>query len=143
MRTCPECGLEFQIISWKKNKFCSHECSVVYQTGRARPELRCKAGRRRRRPRRIKVNGKSKMLHRVIMEEKLGRQLDPRERVHHIDCDERNNGDGNLYLFDNARQHQVAHRSIDRLIKPLLLTGVIEFNGGRYELTQRKETADG
>lgn len=49
--------------------------------------------------RRIKINGKYVAEHRYIMEEKLGRKLDVREIVHHIDGNGLNNDISNLQLM--------------------------------------------
>lgn len=48
-------------------------------------------------------------LHRVLMENKLGRSLQPQEVVHHIDGDKNNNDPDNLMIMhwsDHSRQHQ-------------------------------------
>lgn len=45
--------------------------------------------------------------HRVLMEEKLGRILDPKEFVHHIDGDPGNNKIENLMLVDNATHKRI------------------------------------
>lgn len=44
-------------------------------------------------------------LHRMVMEEKLGRFLDPDEVVHHMDGNKENNDPDNLELFDNNGDH--------------------------------------
>jgi len=43
--------------------------------------------------------------HRLVMEKKLGRFLNPKEIVHHIDENKLNNEDFNLELFQNSREH--------------------------------------
>ena len=43
--------------------------------------------------------------HRLIMEKKLGRYLEPNEEVHHIDHNPRNNDPDNLMLFTNHSEH--------------------------------------
>jgi len=43
--------------------------------------------------------------HRLVMEEHLGRYLDPEEVVHHIDGDPSNNDIENLQLFANQSDH--------------------------------------
>ena len=48
--------------------------------------------------------------HRLIMEQSLGRYLDPTEVIHHIDGDPRNNDIRNLSLFTNQSTHiSMAH----------------------------------
>lgn len=44
-------------------------------------------------------------IHRLVMEKKLGRFLDPKEVVHHIDENKQNNVPENLELFPNSREH--------------------------------------
>lgn len=89
---------------------------------------------RRKRVGRITIDGRVMFLHRYIIEQRVGRRLLPTETVHHIDCDSFNNDPGNLYLFEDERAHQLAHASIERLVRPLLEAGVIEFRDGFYSL---------
>jgi transposase len=46
--------------------------------------------------------------HRCVMEQKLGRKLDPSEKVHHIDGDRLNNDISNLELLSNV-EHTKKH----------------------------------
>ncbi len=57
----------------------------------------------------IKVNGKTKLKHRHIMEQHLGRPLHPGEQVHHRDENIRNNDIGNPVLL-TAAEHQALHK---------------------------------
>lgn len=53
--------------------------------------------------------GQKQYLHRLIMEDKLGRKLEEDELVHHIDGNKMNNHPDNLALTDrstHARQHR-------------------------------------
>jgi len=43
--------------------------------------------------------------HRLVMEEKLGRYLNPKEVVHHLDGNSQNNHIGNLVLFASNGEH--------------------------------------
>lgn len=43
--------------------------------------------------------------HRLVMEKKLGRYLEPHEVVHHIDGNPANNAPENLELFDSNAEH--------------------------------------
>ena len=50
--------------------------------------------------------------HRLVMEKKLGRYLQPDEVVHHIDENPANNDLSNLKLFSNNEEHLHHHRAI-------------------------------
>ena len=58
----------------------------------------------------IDENGKPKVVSypRILMEEKLGRPLEPHEDVHHIDNDKTNNDPNNLALIHHG-EHQKLH----------------------------------
>jgi len=53
------------------------------------------------------------------------------EVLHHIDLDKQNNEISNLYLCGHKKHLQI-HRNIEKLIKPLLQRGIIEFKDGEY-----------
>ena len=69
--------------------------------------------------------------HTLAAEKKYGRLPTELEVVHHINLDKLDNSVDNLWLCDN-KSHLVCHRSIEKLIKPLLEKGVIGFNNGEY-----------
>jgi len=52
-------------------------------------------------------------VHRMVMEEKLGRALLPGEVVHHIDNNARNNHPDNLMVFKSQKEHLNWHRLHD------------------------------
>lgn len=56
-----------------------------------------------------KINGKTKQVHRIVMEEHLGRKLAKEEVVHHIDGDKSNNELDNLMLFPTKNAHTKYH----------------------------------
>ena len=68
------------------------------------------------------------------MSEHLGRPIERGEIIHHIDTDKTNNKIENLYLCSNNSEHGKVHRSINKLIKPLLEKGIIIFDNGKYIL---------
>ena len=74
--------------------------------------------------------------HRLIVEQKIGRKLQGKECVHHIDFDKTNNKIENLHLFKSPKNHMEGHRSIEKLGRELLERGVIEFdnNSGKYKI---------
>lgn len=43
--------------------------------------------------------------HRLVMEKHLGRLLDPKEVIHHVDKNKQNNSLKNLRLFNNTGEH--------------------------------------
>jgi len=47
--------------------------------------------------------------HRYAMEQKIGRYLNPKEHVHHINGDRTDNNIENLFLFHNNSEHLKFH----------------------------------
>lgn len=76
--------------------------------------------------------------HTLVVESTLGRLPEKDEVVHHINLDKLDNSPSNLWLCGN-KEHLVCHRSIEKLIKPLLENGIIEFVNGEYQMTPGKE----
>ena len=62
----------------------------------------------------IQVNKKQVRLHRYLMEQKLGRKLNPNELVHHKDGNKFNNDIDNLELIDR-KAHMKAHPEVKQL----------------------------
>lgn len=83
-------------------------------------------------------DGKRKIsaLHRRVMEEYLGRKLEPNERVHHIDGNKENNSIDNLYLFSKTGEHTRIHHSLEKLSYELMKLGIIKFVEGAYCLEE-------
>jgi hypothetical protein len=50
--------------------------------------------------------------HRLNMEEKLGRELDKNEVIHHINSDRTDNEIDNLMLFKNQKEHASFHTKL-------------------------------
>lgn len=59
------------------------------------------------------------LMHRVVMENHLGRLLEKNEVVHHLDKDRHNNAIENLQVMD-SREHNRMHSSIGRTIVELV-----------------------
>lgn len=59
--------------------------------------------------------------HRLVMEEKLGRLLHPKEVVHHINHDKADNSPENLYLYKDQAEHLIKGHEIDKQISSLCL----------------------
>lgn len=89
--------------------------------------------------------------HFLVMEEFLGRNLDPKEVVHHIDGNKQNNKLDNLVLCENESDHQKLHSSLYDLSKLLVVNGLISFDkdsreykavGKLRELLEKPEAAN-
>lgn len=61
-----------------------------------------------------RVNATMKHLHRVVMENAVGRELKSTENVHHWNKDKLNNELENLCLFRSASAHKRLHHFADR-----------------------------
>lgn len=83
-------------------------------------------------------NAKNRKVYRNQAEKLIKRKLVKNESVHHIDCDNKNNRQDNLHVFESYSDHRRAHSSIERLVKPLLEKGIIEFDRdeGLYRLSE-------
>ena len=66
--------------------------------------------------------------HFLIMEECLGRPLQAREVIHHIDGDKQNNILDNLLLCANENIHRQVHNSLYFLSTTLIKAGLIKFD---------------
>lgn len=75
--------------------------------------------------------------HTLIISDVIGRLPNKDEVVHHINLDKKDNRPENLYLCGH-REHTSIHRQFERLVKPLLDRGVVEFDRlvGEYKLTE-------
>ena len=74
--------------------------------------------------------------HTLIYEQNTGKLPQKGEVLHHIDLDKLNNDFSNLFLCGH-KEHLVCHRSIENLIKPLLQLGIIYFNNGEYQISDK------
>ena len=62
--------------------------------------------------------------HRIVAEQMLGRALNPREVVHHIDGNKRNNKPENLIVFTSQEEHAAYHEKQNKFF------GVRKLRGG-------------
>lgn len=73
-------------------------------------------------------NGKRKWVHKMVVEQRIGRKLSKTEKVHHIDGNKLNNSYDNLYLCSDRRHHGLVHASLEQIAFELYQQNVIGFN---------------
>lgn len=80
--------------------------------------------------------------HRKVMEEHIGRPLEKKEIVHHIDGDRLNNDIDNLCLMTMS-EHAALHKAEFEIVYELLKNGIVGFDreSKRYYLKDRSEWA--
>ena len=93
---------------FKIRKFCSRKCYFNYNSGKNHYNFKQEGSKRYDGYIRISVKGDRKYLHRVVMENFLGRKLDENEHVHHKDGNPENNDISNLQLISNS-EHLKEH----------------------------------
>lgn len=106
---CHICLSLFEVQPYRAStaKYCSASCR---QMGNAHTNLEARGNVQRGRGEGrsyIKLNGRH--MHRVVMEQKLGRPLQAGEVVHHKDGNKRNNAPENLELLDSQSTHVRLH----------------------------------
>lgn len=116
-RACAHCGTVFtpKRSKWRQ-KYCSLACNgrafcnPEHNRRIARIYNPLNAAKRRGTGQKdgyVKLGGRH--MHRVVMEDKLGRPLKPGEIVHHVDEDKKNNAPDNLELMPSQSEHARLH----------------------------------
>lgn len=84
----------------------------------------------------------SSVNHRKVMEKHIGRPLEKKEIVHHIDGDRLNNDIDNLCLMTMS-EHAALHKAEFEIVYELLKNGIVGFDreSKRYYLKDRSEWA--
>lgn len=104
-KSCLVCGKMFYTT---RNKFCSQDCAREYRKNNYQHKTYIENGYIVCYKNGYNKKGNVKM-HRLIMEEHLGRKLGENEIVHHIDGNKKNNNIENLSLMARG-EHSSYHR---------------------------------
>ena len=118
---CEECGAVVKMppsqYKRSKNHFCSRQCHMKYMNRELNPERMTDEVKEKLRVKRLGTgSGKSyektfgRHTHRIVAEQKLGRELLPSEIVHHIDGNKRNNDPSNLEVMTQAEHCRIHFR---------------------------------
>lgn len=83
----------------------------------------------------LKNNGKrsTKLIHVLMIEQKIGRYLLKNEVIHHINGNTIDNNESNLILMTRS-EHSIAHRSLEYCTINLIKQGIVEFKNKQYIL---------
>jgi len=122
----------------KKSKlgFCNGKCKGQYYSGANNPNwggvIKNKRGKNlghilEYSPNHPNNKGGFVPQHRLVVENKIGRILNSKELIHHIDCDMRNNDPENLVITD-IYQHNTAHSSLEKCVKELISKKLLWFD---------------
>lgn len=102
---------------WRSRKFCGRQC--YYRHNTKENHYFWKGGIKTR-PDGYLIDSKTgKYIHRLVMENYLGRPLTKEENIHHIDGNPKNNNIENLIIYSNSE-----HRKIEVLAQPRNSRGV-------------------
>lgn len=66
--------------------------------------------------------------HRYVLEKHLGRSLDKREVVHHIDGNKANNNLDNLVLCASPKDHNIIHTEMELFVEKLIREGKVYYD---------------
>lgn len=101
---CERCGKEIPSGRYRERRFCSQECRKT-PLGSTRPTS---AGYTE-----VKTEDGWRLQHRVLMEQRLGRKLEPHERVHHMQGIRSDNRDEKLELWKTTKKDPAGVRATD------------------------------
>lgn len=66
--------------------------------------------------------------HILVAEKSIGRPVNKKERVHHINCVKSDNRPENLFVCDSDREHFLIHASLNDCVAELIDIGVLVFD---------------
>ena len=75
-------------------------------------------------------------VHRLKMENKLGRKLKSTELIHHVDLNKLNNRLSNLYISSKSK-HIKMHHQLQKIAGDFIKMGIIKFKNGRYYIARK------
>ena len=106
---CAICSKPFKVRpsrAARGAKYCSWTCHQIGEGRKGGAVIAAKMRAESKHKTYPKLN--QRHMHRVVMEQKLGRPLQPGEIIHHIDGNKQNNHPGNL-LLTNRSEHIRIH----------------------------------
>ena len=103
---CKACGKKIKVRNGSKSKYCSQKCYWKFLKGlHKKNNTEYKV---------LRINGKNKREHKVIMEKYLGRKLKKSEIVHHINGDRADNKIENLQVV-SRKEHIEIHFEVQKI----------------------------
>ena len=155
LRKCDMCGQEQWVSYWNVYKLERHlcrGCNNAEQGVKKRGRVSHNKGKKKSNPKigstlidasgYVNVYmgslstraGKYMLQHRMVVEADLGRKLDSKEVVHHVDGDKTHNNLANLFVCTSMSHHRLVHKTLESAAFELVKSGFIIFdtNTGKY-----------
>ena len=117
-KKCVKCGKLFgrescrRVSDFKEKKYCSHSCYVNDKAGEK--HWNWNGGIKITKEGYLYDRKKGKFVHRIVMEESIGRKLERIEQVHHINHILDDNRIENLVLTKNGEHCKLYHKDAKR-----------------------------
>ena len=110
-KTCKNCGKVFgrnsckKVADYKVKIYCSRKC--YFENNTKENHWLWKGGFKTRPDGYIRESSTDRYVHRIVMEEHLGRKLLTEEHIHHINGNPKNNSIENLILVSNSQHRKI------------------------------------